>query len=103
MTLDRDFDRRLVVWLDERAVASPPADLLARSLARVDSTRQRGVWRFPAVALGGATIVGRRTVPAWAALLIVALVVAALLVVGGQIVRRYLAVVPQQTTLPTLA
>ena len=103
MTLDRDLDRRLVVWLDERSVPSPPADLLARSLARVDATRQRDAWRFPAVALGGAAIVGRRTVPAWAALLIVALVVATLLVVGGQIVRRYLAVVPQQTTLPTPA
>jgi photosystem II stability/assembly factor-like uncharacterized protein len=102
MTLDRDLDRRLVVWLDERAVAAAPADLLARSLARVDATRQRAVWRFPVVALGGPATIGRRTVPAWALLLIVGLLVAALLVVGGQIVRRYLAVVPQPTTLPTL-
>ena len=41
MTLDRDLDRRIVLWLDERAVASPPPDLLARSLVRVATTRQR--------------------------------------------------------------
>jgi len=44
MTLDRDLDRSLVIWLDESAVVSPPEDLLARTLARVDATTQRPGW-----------------------------------------------------------
>ena len=47
MTIDRDLDRRLVDLFEDRSVAVPPPDLLARSLARVDSTGQRRTWRFP--------------------------------------------------------
>ena len=97
MTLDRDLDRRLAVWLDERAVEAPPTDLLTRSLARVDSTGQRGAWRFPAAALRGSATVGRPVLPAWVILVLVALVVVALVVVGSQIVRQYLAVTPERT------
>ena len=98
MTLDRDLDLRLVVLFNDRATTAPPADLLARSLARVNSTGQRGAWRFPAAALRGRAVVGRRGLPGWAVLVLVALVAVALVVAGSQIVRHYLAVVPQQTS-----
>lgn len=99
MTLDRDLDRRLVLWFDERSVVTPPSDLLARGLARVDATRQRPGWRFPAVAIGGPATIGRRTMPAWGLLVLVALVLlAALVVVGAQVVRQYLSTLPVQTS-----
>jgi photosystem II stability/assembly factor-like uncharacterized protein len=94
MTLERDLDRRLAAWLDERAVAAPPADLLARSLARVDATGQGGAWRFPSAVLRGPAAAGRPVLPAWAILVLVALVAVALVVAGTEVVRHYLAVVP---------
>jgi photosystem II stability/assembly factor-like uncharacterized protein len=102
MTLEQALDLQLATLLDERSEAVPPSDLLARSLARVAVTRQRSRWRFPAVVLRGSATFGRRTVPAWGLLVLVALVLAALIVVGDQIVQRYLAVVPVQTTLPSI-
>jgi len=101
MTLDRALDLQLATLLDERAVIAPPDDLLARSLARIDSTRQRPRWLAGAGAGQAAVRFGQRFVPAWALLVLVALLVTALIVVGDQIVQRYLAVVPVQTTLPT--
>jgi hypothetical protein len=44
MTADRDLDRQLTTWLDERAALGVPEGLLARSLARVEVTRQRPGW-----------------------------------------------------------
>ena len=44
MTADRDLDRRLVTWLDERAATHVPDGLLERSLGRVGATRQRPGW-----------------------------------------------------------
>ncbi|TMK30559.1 MAG: hypothetical protein E6G61_06130 [Actinobacteria bacterium] len=102
MTIDRDLDRRLVDLFEDRSVAVPPPDLLARSLARVDSTGQRRTWRFPSVALRGDATFGHPLLPAWALLVLVALVAVALLVVGSQIVRRYQSVIPEQTP-PALA
>ena len=90
MTLERDLDRRLAAWLDERAVAAPPADLLARSLVRVDATGQRGAWRFPSAVFRGPVAAGRPVLPAWAILVLVALVAVALVVAGSEIVRHYL-------------
>jgi hypothetical protein len=44
MTADRDHDRQLVGWLYRRATGGVPDGLLARSLERVDGTRQRPGW-----------------------------------------------------------
>ncbi len=44
MTADRDLDRRLVSWLDGHATQRAPDGLLQRSLARVETTRQRPAW-----------------------------------------------------------
>jgi WD40-like Beta Propeller Repeat len=88
MTLDRDLDRRLVAWLDERAVTSPPTDLLARSLARVDSTRQRPGWLNGGNPVRGTIAVGRTLIPAWVVLAVFALVAIAVIAVGARLVLR---------------
>jgi hypothetical protein len=44
MTTERDLDWRLAAWLDDVATASVPDTLLARSLERVGTTRQRPGW-----------------------------------------------------------
>jgi hypothetical protein len=44
MTAERDLDRQLDAWFRGRATASVPEGLLARSLARVGTTRQRPGW-----------------------------------------------------------
>jgi dipeptidyl aminopeptidase/acylaminoacyl peptidase len=44
MTADRDLDRQLRSWVDERATTNLPDGLLTRSLARVDVTAQRPGW-----------------------------------------------------------
>jgi hypothetical protein len=88
MTLERDLDRRLAAWLDERAVASPPADLLARSLARVDSTRQRPGWLVGGIPVRGTIAVGRTLMPAWVLLALLALVAIAVIAVGARLVLR---------------
>jgi len=86
MTTDRDLDRQLAAWLDERATPVPPDDLLARSLGRVDSTRQRPGWlvrdRLP---VGSGTL-GRARVPAWAILLLVALAALAVVAAGARLI-----------------
>ena len=46
MTIDRDFDRMLGSWFDERATSRGPEGLLERSLERVDATGQRAGWRI---------------------------------------------------------
>ena len=63
MTTERDLDWRLASWLDDAATPTVPDTLLARSLARVEATRQRPGWlvrdrgRSPGAATG--------QVPAW--------------------------------------
>jgi photosystem II stability/assembly factor-like uncharacterized protein len=47
MTADRDLDRQLASWFDERAVTHVPDGLLERSLGRVGATRQRPAWLIP--------------------------------------------------------
>jgi Tol biopolymer transport system component len=80
MTADRDLNRQLAGWLDERATTAVPEDLLARSLARVGATRQRPGWlvgdRLPV----DYAALGRAMVPAWA--LVFLLILAALAVVA---------------------
>jgi len=44
MTTNRDFDRQLGSWFEELATPSAPDGLLARSIERVDATRQRPGW-----------------------------------------------------------
>jgi Tol biopolymer transport system component len=46
MTADRDFDRQLGAWFDERATSRAPEGLLERSLERVEATRQQVGWRI---------------------------------------------------------
>ena len=41
MTSEREFDRNLRAWFDDRSTQAAPNDLLARSLIRVASVRQR--------------------------------------------------------------
>lgn len=47
MTAERDLDRQLASWFDERAVLHVPDGLLERSLGRVGATRQRPGWLIP--------------------------------------------------------
>jgi Tol biopolymer transport system component len=44
MTTDRALDQQLGAWLDERSTTSVPDGLLERSLARVETIRQRPGW-----------------------------------------------------------
>jgi len=84
MTAVRDLDRQLAGWLDERATSITPDGLLARSLARVDATRQRPRWvvgdRLPS---GSAW--GRAVVPAWAILLFILLAAVAVVATGARL------------------
>jgi Tol biopolymer transport system component len=45
MTPDRDFDRQLVSWFEQRATSHVPEGLLQRSLERVHDASQRPSWR----------------------------------------------------------
>jgi hypothetical protein len=102
MTLDRDLDRRLVLWLDERAVASLPADLLERSLARVEATRQRRGWLVGGFGSGRRIAVGRTFVPAWLAVVLIALLALAVVAVGTRLVKLQ-AVPPPQPSVTSFA
>jgi photosystem II stability/assembly factor-like uncharacterized protein len=83
MTVDRDFDRQLATWLDQRAALSLPDGLLQRSLERVGATAQRPGWfvadRWRAPRAVGRPATGRR--PMLARVAGVALV--CVLAVGG--------------------
>jgi hypothetical protein len=86
MTADRDLDRQLASWLDERATLHVPDGLLERSLGRVAATRQRPGWLVPD-AWRSPRAAERRATPAWTrGLLLDRLAVAAVigvLAVGG--------------------
>jgi len=94
MTADRDLDRQLAGWLDERATTTLPDGLLARGLARVGATRQRPRWfvadRLPV----GSSTLGRAIVPAWAILLLAILAAVAVVATGA---RLFLLPVPAIT------
>ena len=88
MTADRDLNRQLAGWLDERVTTTVPEDLLARSLTRVGATRQRPGWlvgdRLPV----GSGAQGRAMVPAWAILLLLILAALAVVATGSWLVRQ---------------
>jgi hypothetical protein len=86
MTTDRDLDRQLAGWLDERATSVTPDGLLARSLARVDATRQRPGWLIGEGSSGTSRVFRPGIVPAWAIVLIVVLAAVALVAVGARLV-----------------
>jgi photosystem II stability/assembly factor-like uncharacterized protein len=102
MTIDRDLDLQLPTWFDERSTSTPPADLLARSLGRVEMTHQR-----PSILTTGAYArpwVGVNRAPLAAPLLVglMTLLLGALVAVGAQLVFPRLAVVlPLQTPGPS--
>jgi photosystem II stability/assembly factor-like uncharacterized protein len=111
MTSERSLDFRLAAWLDEQATSVAPDDLLARSLARVEATRQR-----PAVltrdAFRGPWIgAGRGPIAAPILLVLAVALIAILVVVGSQLVFPRLTVVvppsptpgPQSSSLPSQA
>jgi hypothetical protein len=102
MTVDRDLDRHLAEWFNERATSVPPTDLLARSLDRVETTRQRA--GLLTAAAYGRPWIGPNRVPLMAplVLVIVLALVAAVMVAGAQLVFPRLSVVlPAQTPGPT--
>lgn len=101
MTLDRDLDRRLVVWLDERAVASPPHDLLARSLTRVDATRQRPSWLAGGFVIGRTRTIRGTLVPAWIVLALAILTAIAVIVIGSRLMMTTLR--PEPSASPGLS
>jgi Tol biopolymer transport system component len=85
MTADRDLTPQLDAWLDDRATSTVPDGLLARSLARVDTTPQRPGWLAAerrTTALRPASVA---FVPAWAIVLIAILAAIALVAVGSQV------------------
>jgi len=94
MTTDRDFDRQLADWFDDRAPSTPPADLLARSLARLDGTRQRPAWLVGGGATGRSMPVGQRLVPAWVVAAVVALLTLAVAAAGARLVLPAVVVGP---------
>jgi hypothetical protein len=104
MTADRDLDRQLVGWLDERATTTLPDGLLARGLARVGATRQRPRWfvadRLP---VGSATV-RRAFVPAWAILLLAILAAVAVVAAGARLFHLPVpAIVVDASPAPSLA
>jgi Tol biopolymer transport system component len=89
MTVDRDLDRQLGSWFDERATTSAPAGLLERSLQRVSATRQRpgwlvtDHWRSP-------WAMGRpATAPAWMRVAFAIAVAVALVAIGADLFLRH--------------
>jgi len=101
MTAQRDFDRQLATWFDERAVGVLPADLLARSLARVGRVAQRPGLLTRDRWIRGAWRLGAGPLAAPALLLLLLLVAAILIVAGSQLVKRELTVIaPAPSTVP---
>jgi hypothetical protein len=88
MTSDRELDRRLLEWFDERTVASPPADLLSRSLVRVSATRQRSGWLVGGMRPRQPVAVGRVMIPVWVLVAALALVAVVVVAVGARLVLR---------------
>lgn len=93
MTAERDLERQLATWFDERAVTAPPPDLLARSLARAARVGQR-----PAVLTrdrwtGGTWRLGALPLPAPALLLLLLLFASALIIAGSQLIQTRLPVI----------
>jgi photosystem II stability/assembly factor-like uncharacterized protein len=107
MTTDRNVGAELATWFDDRATSIVPDGLLARSLARVDRTRQRprvlvatvATWRAPRF---GRSVIRGSVMPAWVVLLLAGLLAAMLLVVGSQLLRQNLLVIADPSTQPAL-
>jgi len=117
MTIERDLDSRLLTFFEEASVQAPPASLLARSLARVDRTRQRRSWLVSGGLFGrpAGFVVGRMAIPAWVVVALVALLAIAFVAVGSQLLKSQQIVVsppdrsplqsnptPEETIMPTL-
>jgi photosystem II stability/assembly factor-like uncharacterized protein len=88
MTIQRELDHRLASYFEDSSVQAPPADLLARGLARVEATRQRPSWLVGGGGGRPALRLGRTVVPAWAALVMIALLAVAVVIVGSQLIRQ---------------
>jgi hypothetical protein len=101
MTNDRDLSMQLETWLDDRATSVVPDGLLARSLARVEATRQRPRWLVATTLPTQSGVVGRPFVPAWAVLVLVALLAVVVVAVGSQLFRPTLSVIADPTLTPT--
>jgi hypothetical protein len=97
MTADRDLDRLLPRWLEESSVASPPADLLSRSLARVDATRQQPAWLVGGVSIPRPLTTARVLVPAWLLIALVALLAVALVAAGSRLFLTAVVFAPSPT------
>jgi len=105
MTAERDLDFRLAAWLDERATSVVPDDLLARSLARVATVRQRPGWLVGDAGPGKPVTLGRTVVPVWALAFLVAALALAVVVIGANLLPNLTRVAPapsaQTTEAPT--
>ncbi|MEA2674837.1 MAG: hypothetical protein QOI92_2029 [Chloroflexota bacterium] len=99
MTTNRDLDLLLPSWFDERVASNPPADLLARSLGRIETVRQRPGWLMQPRPFIGTRTIGRTLVPAWVALAIVAAISVAVVAVGASLLKTaVIPVLPAATT-----
>jgi dipeptidyl aminopeptidase/acylaminoacyl peptidase len=93
MTTERNLDFRLAAWLDERATSTVPDDLLARSLDRVATVRQRPALLTRDAYEGPWLGVGRTPLAAPLLLILLALLVAVVVAVGSQLLRPLVSVI----------
>lgn len=99
MTLDRDLDLLLPKWFDERAVSSPPTDLLARSLAKIEIVRQRPAWLTQPGLFAQPRTIGPTLVPTWVVVAILLVVSVAVVAVGASLLKtQVVPVLPAPTT-----
>jgi len=101
MTAERDLDFRLAAWLDERAASVVPEDLLARSLARVATVRQRPGWLVGGASVGKPVTLGRSAVPAWVVVIAIAVAAVAVLAIGTNLLTNVIVIEPSPTGGPT--
>jgi hypothetical protein len=105
MTTERDLDFRLAAWLNERSSSVVPEDLLARSLARVATVRQRPGWLVGGAGVGRPVTFGRTALPAWVLAIVVAAVAVAVVAIGANLLTKVPVIAPapsaQATEAPT--
>jgi transglutaminase-like putative cysteine protease len=84
--MQRDLERDLVAWFDERS-STPPHDLLSRALARIDTIGQRPGFLTRDRYMGRALRLGSPPLLSPVVLLLVLLLSAAVVVVGSQLIK----------------
>jgi Tol biopolymer transport system component len=102
MTINRDLDRQLASWFEDRATSIPSDGLLERSLGRVGTTRQRPGWLVRDRGRSTRTTGRPALTPAFGArLLVLAIAVVAIVIGAGLFLRQLPATIARPSAPPS--